>query len=108
MDEGFIKRLAVTMKCGVCGERYRGENVEVLGHRDDLWFMSVFCPACGSQGLVAAAVKEGEVLRPVTDISEKEQAKFCNVGPVSADELLDIHVFLKDFDGDFSRLLSRE
>jgi len=108
MDERFIKRLVATVKCGVCGEHYEGQNVKVLGHRDALWFLSVFCPACGGQGLLAAAIKEGELLRPITDLSETEQAKFRNLGPVSADELLDIHEFLRDFDGDVSRLLSEE
>ena len=108
MDEGFIKRLVVTIKCGVCGEHYEGENVKVLGHRDGLWFLSVFCPACGSQGLVAAVVQEGELPLPITDLSETEQARFRNLGPVSADELLDIHEFLKEFDGEFSRLFSNE
>ena len=108
MDEGFIKRLVATVRCGVCGEHYDGQNVKVLGHRDALWFLNVFCPACGSQGLLAAAIKEGELLWPITDLSETEQARFRNLGPVSADELLDIHGFLKEFDGDVSRLFSKE
>ena len=108
MDERFIKRLVATVRCGVCGEHYDGQNVKVLGHRDALWFLSVFCPVCGGQGLLAAAIKEGELPRPITDLSETEQAKFCNLGPVSADELLDIHECLRDFNGDVSRLLSAE
>lgn len=106
MDDGQIKRLVVSMKCGVCGERYEGRNVRVLGHRDDLWFLSVSCPACRSQGLVAAVVKEEELPVSITDLSKAEQAKFSGLAPVSDDELLEIHGFLKDFDGDFSRLFS--
>ena len=106
MDDGYIKRLVVSMKCGVCGEQYEGKNVRVLGHRDDLWFLSVSCPACRSQGLVAAVIKEEELPVSITDLSKTEQAKFRGLGPVSGDELLAIHGFLKDFDGDFSRLLS--
>jgi len=108
MDHGFIKRLVATIKCGVCGQHYEGDNMKVLGHRDDLWFLSVFCPACRSQGLVAAVIKKGELPLPITDLNETEQVKFRGLGPVSGDELLDIHEFLKDFDGDFSRLLSKE
>ena len=108
MDEGLIKRLVVTIKCGVCGEYYEGKNVKVLGRRDELWFLSVFCPACGSQGLVAAVIEEGGLPRPIGDLGGAEQAAFRNLGPVSADELLDIHVFLKEFDGDFLRLFSKE
>ena len=108
MDDRFIKRLIANVRCGVCGEHYGGQNVKVLGHRDALWFLSVFCPACGGQGLVAAAIKERELPRPITDLSETEQARFRNFGPVSADELLDIHAFLRDFEGGVSRLFSEE
>ena len=108
MDEGFIKKLVIAIECGVCGERYEDENVRIIGHRDDLWFLSVFCPACRSQGLVAAVIEEGELSCSITDLNEMEQAKFCNQGPVSADELLDIHLFLEEFDGDFSRLFFGE
>ena len=108
MNDGFIKRVVATIKCGVCGERYEGENVKVLGHHNDLWFLSVFCPACGGQGLVAAEIREGELPQPIIDLSETEQVKFRSLGPVSSDELLDIHGFLKDFDGDFSCLFSEE
>lgn len=82
--------------------------MKILGHRDDLWFLSVFCPACRSQGLVAAVIKEGRLPQVITDFSEKEQAKFREVEAVGGDDLLDIYNFLKDFDGDFARLFSEK
>ncbi len=108
MDEGLIKRLIATIKCGICGQPYKGKNVRILGHRDDLWFLSVFCPACGSQGLVAAVIKEGQLPHLITDLTEAEQAKFRELEPVDADDLLDIHNFLRSFEGDFARLFSEE
>jgi hypothetical protein len=108
MDGEFIKRLITTIKCGVCGQPYEGENVRILGHRDALWFLSVFCPACRSQGLVAAVIKEGQMPRLITDLTETERAKFRELEPVDADDLLDIHSFLEAFDGDFAHLFSEE
>jgi hypothetical protein len=108
MDEGLIKRLIATIKCGICGQHYEGGNVRILGHRDDLWFLSVFCSACRSQGLVAAVIKEGQLPQLITDLTETEQAKFRELEPVDADDLLDIHWFLRDFDGDFDHLFSQE
>ena len=106
MDEGLIKRLITTIKCGICGRLYEGGNVRILGHRDDLWFLSVFCPACRSQGLVAAVIKEGQLPQLITDLTEADQAKFRELGSVDADDLLDIHTFLREFDGDFAQLFS--
>lgn len=106
MDEGLIKRLIATIKCGICGRLYEGGNVRILGHRDDLWFLSVFCPACRSQGLVAAVIKEGQLPQLITDLTEADQAKFRELESVDADDLLDIHTFLREFDGDFAQLFS--
>jgi len=108
MDEGFIKRLVATIKCGVCSQRYQGGNVRILGHYGDLWFLSVYCSACHSQGLVAAVIKEGQVPTLITDLTEREYDKFREMGVVSDNDLLDIHNFLKNFDGDFSHIFFKE
>lgn len=104
MDERFVKRLMANMKCGVCGQRYESPNVHILGHRDDLWFVGVFCPSCRSQGLVAAVIKEGKVPEFISELSEAEQEKFLKSGIVGADDVLEMHDFLKNFNGNFTRL----
>ncbi len=104
MDEKFLKKLLATMKCGMCGHQYQSGNVNILGHKDDLWFLSVFCTACKSQGLVAAVVKEGQVTEVLTDLTPEEQKKLATATPLSSDDLMDMHAFLTDFDGDFLSL----
>ena len=73
MDEKFLKKLLATMKCGMCGNQYQSGNVNILGHKEDLWFLSVFCPSCKTQGLVAAVVKEGKVTEVLTELTPEEQ-----------------------------------
>ena len=80
----------------------------ILGRYTDLWFLSVFCVGCQSQGLVAAVLKEGNIPEVVTDFTEEEYNKFCEMAIVGADDVLDLHNYLKDFDGDFSRVFSEE
>jgi ribosomal protein S27E len=108
MDERLFKRLMTTIRCSECGEHYEGENVKILGHYDDLWFLNVYCPGCQTQGLVAAVLKEGKPLELVTDLTEWEYAKFREMAVVGADDVLDLHSFLKEFNGDFSTLFSME
>jgi hypothetical protein len=108
MDENLIKKLLSNMKCTVCGRHYELANVNVLGHQENMWFLSVFCPACSSQGLVAAVIKEGKISEIVTELTEAERSKFANVPPIGADDLLDMHAFLKEFEGDFSSLFNIE
>ena len=104
MEGKFIRQLLSTMKCGICGQRYEASNIQVLGHRDDLWFLGVYCSTCRSQGLVAAVIKEGRLPELVTDLTEEEFSKFSRIDSVGVDDMLDLHNFLKDFDGDFSQL----
>jgi len=107
MDERYIERLMATIKCGVCGQRYNGGDIKILGHRDDLWFLSVSCPACHSRGLVAAVLREERLPELVTDLTEEEFAKFSDAESVSVDDVLDMYNFLKRFDGDLSSLFSQ-
>ena len=108
MEEKLIKRFMTSIKCSVCGQRYEVDNVKVLGHQEDLWFLSVFCSACQTQCLVAAVVKEGRALKVTTDLTEAELDKFKKMDELTADEVLDMHSFLKSFDGDFSQLFSQK
>jgi len=108
MEESLIKRVMASMKCGVCGQRYEPDNIGVLGHQEDLWFLRVLCSACHTQYLVAAVIREGRAPEVITDLTGAESDKFRNAGRLTADEVLDMHNFLKAFDGDFSRLFSRK
>ena len=104
MEEGLIKRLMASMKCESCGQHYEVYNIDVLGHREDLWFLRVHCSACHTQCLVAAIVKENRMSEVVTDLSEIELDKFKD-NVIVTDDVLNMHNFLKNFDGNFSRLL---
>jgi len=57
---------------------------------------------------MAAVINEGRLPELVTDLTEEEYARFCPLVVVVADDVLDVHNFLRDFDGDFSRLFSKE
>jgi len=108
VEENLIKRLMTSIKCGVCGQRYGVDNIDVIGHREDLWFLRVVCLSCHTQALVAAVVKEDRLPEVITDLTEAELDRFRDVGVLTADDVLDMHNFLKDFDGGFFRLFSQK
>ncbi len=107
MEEKLIKKFMTSIKCSVCGQRYQVANVKVLSHQEDLWYLSVFCSACQTQCLVAAVIKESKTPKVITDLAEAELDKFKKMDKLTADEVLDMHSFLKGFDGDFSQLFSQ-
>ncbi len=106
MEENLIKRFMTSIKCSACGLRYEVDNVKVLGHQGDLWFLSVSYSACQTQCLVAAVIKESKRPEIITDLAEAEWDKFKKIDKLTADEVLDMHSFLKGFDGDFSQLFN--
>jgi hypothetical protein len=108
VEENLIKKLMTSMKCCVCGQHYEVDNIEVLGHDENLWFLSVLCVTCQTQYLAAAVIKEGIAPEVITDLTEAELDKFSNMSRLTADELLDMHNFLKEFDGDFTRFFREE
>lgn len=103
MEERRIRKLMTTMKCSACGQNYESHDIEILGHRAELWFMRVHCSACKTRVLIAAVVKESKA-PAITDLTRSEQIRFKQVGVVADDEPLDMHNFLTDFDGDFAKL----
>ena len=108
VEESLIKRLMTTIKCGVCGQHYEVDNISVLGYQEDLWFVRAYCLTCHTQCLMAAVIKEDKTPAVVHDLTGAELDKFKSMGVVTADELLEMHNFLKGFDGNFSRLFGQK
>ena len=107
MNEHFIKKLMSTMKCGICGESYEIDNIKVLGRSDDTWFLSAKCSACDSEAMVAAVIKKNKPPEIVSDLTKTETVKFAQADTIDVDDVLDLHDFLNNFDGDFSNLFNQ-
>ena len=108
MEKDLIKKIMASMKCGVCGQHYMVDNIKVLGHHEDLWFLRAFCLACNTQFLVAAVIREGKAPEIITDLTKAELHKFNNIDVPTTDDMLDMHNFLKEFDGDFSQTFNQQ
>ena len=107
MEEGNIKKLMASIECSDCGQCYEEDNIDVLGNYEDLWFMSVYCMSCRTQYLIAVVVTEEKVTEVISDLTEAELNKSGSTVRLTADEVLDMHSFLKEFDGDFVRLFNK-
>ncbi|MFC1869976.1 hypothetical protein ACFLYE_01745 [Chloroflexota bacterium] len=106
MEENFIKELMASTKCSACGQYYTAKDINVLAHEDNLWFLRASCSVCDTECLVAAVIQEDIAPEVITDLTETERDKFESADVLTADDVLNMHHFLKDFDGDFSRLFN--
>jgi len=77
MRDAFLKRLFAKVSCGICGQKYDVSNIKVLDQEDGLWVLSVYCGSCGTQGLIAAVVQEGNITDIITDLTEGEHDRFA-------------------------------
>ena len=91
--------------CSSCGRPYRSRGIRILAHRDDLYFVDLSCRACGA-GAVAIVTVEIEGGEPQVDAPELAPATTPGAPPIASDDVLDMHEFLRDFDGDFRSLFT--
>ncbi|TAK01343.1 MAG: hypothetical protein EPO36_06245 [Chloroflexota bacterium] len=92
------------MGCTVCEEHVPGARIRLLAQRDDLLFLQLDCPGCGSTSLVFVAdatVVPAAGPPPVAP----EAVRLAGADPVSADDVLDMHAFLAAWTGDLDDLV---
>lgn len=103
----LIKHLISNIRCAVCSQRYEPKDVQILGRQEDLWIMGVTCAHCDTRGMIFAVVREGQPPEVITEMTPEELARIPELSPIDADDVLDVHRFLRDFKGDFYDLLGK-
>jgi len=122
-SEVHIKKIVLDRieRCAVCHREFGTQDIHVISRRPEMWTMLVECEDCHSRNFVAAVMNDGDpqeaqlALRRLTEEAvgkiptfEKEPiAELVEVpeGPtVNAGDVVDMHQFLDEFDGDFQRL----
>jgi hypothetical protein len=114
-----IKRIILNRmeRCGVCHHLFEPEDIHVISRRPDMWMMVVECDECHSRNFVAAVLNDGDpseaqlALRRLSEGSDREGLDADPVDSpapaVTTADLLDMHEFLRGFDGDFRRLFAK-
>jgi hypothetical protein len=102
----FIRDRARFYNCPVCGRSLKGCDVQVLSHEDESFRLQVTCAQCQVTFVVVLAIAggameeiEGSVAEPSEPVVEAE--------PISVDEILDLHLYLKNFQGTLTELIQQ-
>jgi hypothetical protein len=117
-SEKQIKRIVLDRmeRCSVCHREFETEDVRVLSRKSDMWMLMVSCSECHARNFVAAVIGDGDAeeaqlalrrlgeehVRSKLDIELEPDIETGE--PVSVDDVLEVHEFLQDFDGDFQAL----
>jgi hypothetical protein len=108
----YIRDRARYYNCPVCGRNLRACDVRMLNHQDDRFTVQVTCAACkvsfvvvlAIQGTGVEAMLEQDDELVIEDVLSATAAR-PGAGPIEADEILDLHLLLKDFEGSLDDLL---
>ena len=117
IERDDVVELAARTHCAVCKTPYGRHGVQVLGRRGDAWIIAVNCAHCDAEGLMIATIEEHAETgildadqeddpRPtiIYDVSYDEWLDFQERPTIDRDDVLDMHHFLREFDGDFEGL----
>jgi hypothetical protein len=120
-QERIILRLFAEQHCPRCGSPYQSESVLVLARRSEVWMVMISCASCQQKDTFVVKfpvemqgrrrVTSYRLSRPPsTPLPDKRQppsetpATSTPSTPITSDDVLDMHLFLQDFNGDFQRL----
>ncbi len=103
----FIRDRARFYNCPVCGRSLKGCDVQVLSHEEERFHLQVTCAQCQVTFIVVLAIAGGAV-------EEIESVEAESIGeptavrePISVDEILDLHLMLKSFQGTLTELIQQ-
>ncbi|MCC6705062.1 MAG: hypothetical protein IT334_09300 [Thermomicrobiales bacterium] len=113
-------------RCTVCHREFLTDDLKVIRREQGFWVIAVTCNDCHNRNLVAAVLNDGDtaearsVLRELSrsagyDIDFGDSATIAQApfgegddveagARIEAGDVLDMHQFLDEFDGDFKRL----
>ena len=113
----FIRDRARYYNCPVCGRNLHDCDMRLLRQVDDRFTVQVTCASCNVQFIVILAV-QGAALDAVQDdvmLDPGPEAEVAGVAdedllrrePIKGDELLDVHLLLRDFEGRLTDLVQQ-
>ena len=119
-SERQIKRIVLERmdRCSVCHRAFEPDDIHVISRKPDVWMMVVQCLDCHARTFVAALVGDGDptaaqmALRQLSAEQRDGLVAFepgaeASGDPVGVDDVIEMHEFLGEFDGDFKSLFSR-
>lgn len=110
-------------RCVVCHREYEMTDITSVQRKPGVWTLMVQCEQCRSRNYIAAVTNDGSAEDAIFEVQTLTQRALSDKKrdplesseellseappystPVTAGDVVDMHDFLKNFDGDFERL----
>jgi hypothetical protein len=99
----LLKNLQNIMRCPACGALYSVEEMQFMGNQDGYFLLSLTCTKCNLPVWVNFFAGNPEV-RIISDLTITDM-ELSQKQPITVNEVIDFHSFIKGFSGDFKRYL---
>jgi len=102
-----INNLDNLAKCPICNKKYGQTKLLILGEEANKTTLHVTCENCKISSLVfISSGKMGIVsLGMLTDLTREEAKNLFNNEEISADNVIEVHEYLKNFKGEMSEFI---
>lgn len=110
--ERWLTSELASFGCAACGQPYGEAHIRLIAQREELFFVDLSCPHCGSQAVAIVTIQVdgdgttldgGELVRAESPV----KTAAADAPAISADDVLDAHALLDDFSGDVHQLIAR-
>ncbi len=102
----LLLKLLAQLRCIQCGTHYDPHDFVQIHRWQDVWVLSVECRQCAQHSHVIVSLALGAQSEPAVDLTEEELEGAQDWHPVTSDDVLDMHMLLQEFEGDFETILS--
>jgi hypothetical protein len=106
MSKLNFKKLFADLCCSNCGHDFDENSVFILREEEGLFVIQVVCPECQKSfgiailGLESVAIKNKDEDKLPLQIKELPE-------PISSDDVLDAHKFIKNLDSDWQKYIPK-
>ena len=102
----LVLKLVSQLRCLECGRSHDQDDFDLVHCWDEVWVLRSRCHHCQGQGHIVVYMRLDAEPGPVTDLTAEELTSVEQKPAISADDVLDMHLLLSNFDGDFEELLA--
>ncbi len=102
----MVLKLISQLRCLECGRLYERKDFKLVHRWEEVWLLSANCPQCNQASHVVIFMQLDASRDLVSDLTSEELRSVQEWPAITADDVLDIHSLLDEFDGDFEELLA--
>lgn len=102
----IVGQIKKNVTCPKCKAHYNDEDIEIIGGlADEQHFFHASCHKCEAESVINVSLAFDDNTASIPGLAKLGTAP--RMGHISADEVLDMHNFLKQFDGDFNKIFKK-